>query len=164
MQNLGVSQDPNTTRYLGLPSLIGHNKKTVFSYLKSRLWQRIHGWRHKFLSRARKGVLIQSVGQALPSYVMSSFLLPTSLADELQRMLNSFWWGSKKDGRRSLHWLSWDRLCVGKDDGGLGFWNLHWFSLAMLGRHGWRFLIDPDVLVSWVFKAKYFPRGEVFRS
>ena len=94
------------TRYLGLPSLIGRNKKNVFSYLKSRLWQRIHGWRHKFLSRAGKGVLIQSVGQALPSYVISSFLLPTSLADELQRMLNSFWWESKKDGRRSLHWLS----------------------------------------------------------
>ena len=117
MQNLGVSQDLNTIRYLGLPSLIGRNKKTVFRYLKSRLLQRIHGWRHKFLSRAGKGVLIQSVGQALPSYVMSSFLLPTSLADELQRMLNSFRWGSKKDVRRSLHWLSWDRLCVGKDDG-----------------------------------------------
>ena len=82
-----MSQNLNMTRYLGLPSLIGRNKKTVFSYLKSRLWQRIHGWRHKFLSRAGKGVLIQSVGQALPSYVMSSFLLHTSLADELQRML-----------------------------------------------------------------------------
>ena len=75
MQNLGVSQDLNTIRYLGLPSLIGRNKKMVFSYLKSIMWQRIHGWRHKFLSQAGKGVLIQSIGQALSSYVMSSFLL-----------------------------------------------------------------------------------------
>ena len=45
-----------------------------------------------------------------------------------------------------------------KDDGGLGFRNLHWFNLAMLGKHGWHFFTYPYALVSRVFKAKYFPR------
>ena len=62
MASLSVSQDLNTTKYLSLPSLIGHKKKAVFSYLKSKLWQKLHGWRQKLLSRARKGVLITLIG------------------------------------------------------------------------------------------------------
>lgn len=31
----------NTSKYLGLPSLIGRNKKSVFAYLKDLVWSRI---------------------------------------------------------------------------------------------------------------------------
>lgn len=55
---------------------------------------------------------------------MSVFLLPASMAEELERMINSFWWGSKKTG---LNWVSWERLYAGKDVGGLGFRNLKVF-------------------------------------
>ena len=41
---------------------------------------------------------------------------------------------------------------------------IHWFNLAMLGKHGWRFLTNLDALVSRVFKAKYFPRGSFLEA
>ncbi|KAL8521048.1 hypothetical protein ACS0TY_011552 [Phlomoides rotata] len=41
----------------------------------------------------------------------------------------------------------------------MGFWNLHLFNIAMLGKVGWRLEKDHNALVSWVLKAKYFPRG-----
>jgi len=44
-----------------------------------------------------------------------------------------------------------------KSNGGLGFKDLTAFNLAMLGRQGWKFLTEPDSLVSRMFKAKYFP-------
>jgi hypothetical protein len=46
---------------------------------------RIEGWRAKTLSQAGRLVLIKSVAAALPSYAMSSFLLPISCCKELDK-------------------------------------------------------------------------------
>ena len=75
-------------------------------------------------------------------------------------MLNSFWWCSKPTRGRSINWLSWDKVCLKKDDGGLSFRSFHCFNLAMLGKHGWHFIADPDALISQFFKFKYFPNGD----
>jgi hypothetical protein len=37
--------------------------------------------------------MIKSVLQAIPAYVMSIYLLPDSLIDEIEKMINAFWWG-----------------------------------------------------------------------
>ena len=50
-------------------------------------------WNKRFLSRAGKEVLLKSIIQAIPSYVMSVFLLPTTMCEEIERMMNAFWWG-----------------------------------------------------------------------
>lgn len=34
-------------------------------------------------------------------------------------------------------------------------------NCTMLGKHGWKFLIDLDTLVIGIFKAKYFPQNTV---
>lgn len=161
---LGVNQPLDTGRYLGLPSLIGRSKRSIFSFIRNRLWQRIQSWKGKNLTKAGKEILIKSVAQAIPSYCMSAFLLPVSLLDELQKMLNSFWWGSKSNGGRSVNWFSWDKLCNDKKEGGLGFRLFYCFNLAMLGKHGWRFIADPNALVSCIFRSKYFPRGDFLNA
>ena len=43
----------------------------------------------KHLSKAGKEILIKSCAQAIPSHCMSIFLLPASLEDQLQKMMNS---------------------------------------------------------------------------
>jgi len=55
--------------------------------------------------------------------------------------------------------MSWERLFVPKVHGGMGFKDLSAFNLAMLGKQGWKFLSEPDSLVSCIFKARYFPFG-----
>jgi len=37
--------------------------------------------------------MIKSVLQAIPSYVMSISRLPNTLLDEIEKMMNAFWWG-----------------------------------------------------------------------
>ena len=40
------------------------------------------------------------------SYVMSIFRLPNSLLDEIEKMMNAFWWGHASTSNKGLHWLS----------------------------------------------------------
>lgn len=59
-----------------------------------------------------------------------------------------------------MNWLGWNKLCVGKESGGLGCRDFSDFNLAMLGKQGWKLLSDPDALICKVFKAIYYPRGD----
>ena len=63
-------------KYLGIPSLQSRSKKRAFEYLKDCVWARINSWNNKKLSHTGKEVLLKSVDQALPNYVMSIVLLP----------------------------------------------------------------------------------------
>ena len=99
---LQVTECLGTGRYLGLPSMIGRSKKSIFNYIKDQIWNIISCWGSKMLSQAGKEVLIKSVAQAIPSYCMGVFLLPTSIGDEIERMLNSFWWGAKGENRNGI--------------------------------------------------------------
>jgi ribonuclease HI len=156
---MGVQAVLGTGKYLGLPSLIGRNRTAVFSYIKDRVWQKISSWSSRCLSKAGREIMIKSVLQAIPSYVMSIFLLPSSIISTIEKMMNSFWWGCSGSSNGGIHWLSWERLSMHKNHGGMGFKDLTAFNLAMLGKQGWKLQTDSDSLVSRIFKARYFPRG-----
>jgi hypothetical protein len=116
-----VTESMGSSKYLGLPSIVGRKKKAIFNYIRDRIWRRIQNWSGKHLSKAGREVLIKSVAQSIPTYCMSSFLLPQTLGEEIQRMLNSFWWGSNRNNGRGINWLSWDKLTMRKEYGGMGF-------------------------------------------
>jgi hypothetical protein len=156
---LGVQAVLGTGKYLGLPSLIGRNRNSTFAYIKDRVWQKINPWSSKCLSKAGREVMIKSVLQAIPSYVMSIFQLPTTLINTIEKMMNSFWWGHGRTNQRGINWLRWEKLSMHKVNGGLGFKDLTAFNLAMLGKQGWKFLTEPNSLVSRMYKARYFPNN-----
>ena len=59
-----------------------------------------------------------------------------------------------------MSWLSWDKLCESKADGGMGFQQLKQFNLALLAKQGWRLQVMHDSLVYRLFKARYFPHTD----
>lgn len=67
--------------------------------------------------------MIKFVTQAIPTYCMSTFLLPTTLGEEIQIMINSFWWGLNRRQGKGIDWLSWDKLTTRKE---YGFSTLVW--------------------------------------
>lgn len=76
---LRVHNDLGDGKYLGLQSLIGRSKKSVFNFLKERVCKRIQGQDNKLFSRGGKAVLIESVTQSVSSYCMSYFKILKSL-------------------------------------------------------------------------------------
>ncbi|KAL8134789.1 hypothetical protein AgCh_009705 [Apium graveolens] len=156
--------DLQNSMYLGLPSLVGRSKKRVFGFIKDRLWKRLQGWKAKKISRAGKTVLIKNVATAIPSYCMSSFLLPKSMCAEMEVMMNNYWWQSGSTDRRGINWIAWNGLSMSKSQGGLAFRSLYGYNIALVAKHVWNFIFKPQALVSRFFKAKYFPDSHILHA
>uniref|UniRef100_A0A803QFT1 Reverse transcriptase domain-containing protein n=1 Tax=Cannabis sativa TaxID=3483 RepID=A0A803QFT1_CANSA len=155
--DLGIHEADDNTTYLGLPNIIGRKKTAILGYLKERVQKRVQSWKGKLLSKAGKEVLLKTVAQALPNYAMSVFLLPAETSKEMERIMCKFWWQSNNKKDKSIHWMSWERMCKPKSHGGLGFRSLYDFNVALLGKQAWRLLSYPNSLVSKIYKARYFP-------
>ncbi|CAN1826409.1 LINE-1 retrotransposable element ORF2 protein [Linum perenne] len=115
---LDIRNPLNTGRYLGLPSMVGRRKKQIFAYIKEHIGWRILSWKDRGISKGGKEVLIKAVLQAIPMYCMSLFLLSSTLAEEIEWMTNSFWWGTKGNGGGGggdIAWMRWERLCTRKE-------------------------------------------------
>ncbi|KAL3628179.1 hypothetical protein CASFOL_027225 [Castilleja foliolosa] len=120
----------------------------------------LKGWKSKVLSQPSRSVLIQAVAQALPSYTMSTTLLPKSTCSQLDSALKRFWWGSNERGN-SLFLKCWDVLCAPKCIGGLGFKRMEDLNMALFSKLAWQISANKDNLRIKVFKAKYL-RGKTF--
>ena len=131
-QMLNIHTTLEEDKYLGIPIMIGRDKHRELRSIKERIKSRIHGWKTKLVSQARKAVLIQAVAQSIPIYMMSCFLLPKGFIHEINMMMSSFWWGDS-DRKSKIHWKA-NSLCVSKLDRGLGFRDFEAFNLALLAK------------------------------
>lgn len=156
---LRVRQVLGTRKYLVFPSIIGRSKKATLKFVNDRIWNRINTWSSRCLSQAGREILIKSVLQSIPLYVISIFLLPVTLLNEIKKMLNSFWWGQNSTNSRGMHWLSWEPLSVPKIFGGMGFKNLKAFNMAMIGKQAWKLISNQDSLITRLLKVRYFPHS-----
>ena len=58
---LGVLKIREYEKYLGLPVVIGRNKKASLNFIKDRVWGKLQQWKEKLLSQAGKRVLLKAV-------------------------------------------------------------------------------------------------------
>jgi hypothetical protein len=88
----GISSTKGYEKYLGLPAIIGQSKMKAFGEIKGKVWERINGWKEKYLSQGGKEILLKAVIQAIPIYTLSVFLLPKILRKDINSMMARFWW------------------------------------------------------------------------
>jgi hypothetical protein len=131
----GLAEAHRIDVYLGLPSFVGKSKIQTFSYIKDNVIKRLSNWKNQFLSQARKEILIKTIVQAIPSYSMGVFKIPTSLCKELNELMQSFWWNHMSKNSK-IHWISWRNLGRSKAISGLGFRDLVIFNQALLAKQG----------------------------
>ena len=106
--------------YLGLP--LGGNLKTIgfWDPVVERISRRLDGWKKAYLSLGGRITLIQSCLSHIPSYFLSLFKIPASIASKIEKMQRDFIWSGAEEGKKD-HLIRWDVVCSPKELGGLGF-------------------------------------------
>lgn len=97
--------------------------------------------------------------QAIPVYVMSFFLIPQKVCDQIEWAAYRFCWGSKED-QKKIHWVSKKKLFRTKLSGCMGFKSLKDFNNAMLAMR--RMHANPQSLLARRFKARCFPNVDIY--
>ena len=160
---LGIEREGGVGKYLGLPEHFGRRKKDLFDSIIDRMKQKSLNWSTKFLSTAGKATMIMSVLSPIPSFAMTCFELPASLCKKIQSVLTRFWWDSS-NGARKICWVSWDKMTLPKNMGGLGFRDVQVFNQALLAKVGWRIITNPDSLLAKVLLGKYCHKSSFLKT
>jgi hypothetical protein len=116
----GLAEAHRIDVYLGLPSFVGKSKIQTFSYIKDKVIKRLLNWKNQFLFQPGKEILIKAIVQAIPSYSMGVFKIPSSLCKDLNDLMQNFWWNHMSRNSK-IHWMSWKNMGRSKTIGGLGF-------------------------------------------
>ncbi|PON34456.1 hypothetical protein PanWU01x14_344160, partial [Parasponia andersonii] len=88
---LGIRGTVSHDTYVGPRTVLGRNKYKLLRN-KRRVWKRVQGWTCGLFSAGRREVLVKSILQAVPSYLMSIFRVPVSLCNELRSIVTHFGW------------------------------------------------------------------------
>ena len=70
---LEITSEAFEPKYLGLPVPEGRMHKGRFETTQERLRKRLVDWSEQFMSLGNKEILIKSVAQTIPTYIMSVF-------------------------------------------------------------------------------------------
>lgn len=147
-------------RYLGLPLMSHKLRPQDYQPLIDKVRSRICSWTARQLSFAGRLQLIQSVLFSLINFWASSFLLPKSCLDTLEKLCNSFLWNGSPETARGAK-VSWESVCSPKNSGGLGLRRLEDMNQVFGLKLIWLLFASKGSLwVAWI--EKNIIRGRLF--
>lgn len=123
----------NLDNYFGLPLSIGKKKSMTFHSILNIFSCRINIQSKRLLSYGGKEIFITSILQSPSTYALFVFHAPRGTLEEMQSKISQISWVCKEKGR-GCAMLAWDKVCLPKGMGGLGFRDLRRFKLALLSR------------------------------
>ncbi|XP_071734228.1 uncharacterized protein [Rutidosis leptorrhynchoides] len=97
-----------------------------------------------------KSLAVKSDLHVAAFILMSVFMLPCAIIKEIEALMRGFLWcqGEMKRGKAKVKWA---RVCLPKDEGGLGLKRLKEWNVALMSSLIWRLLTNKQSLwVRWI--------------
>jgi hypothetical protein len=162
---LGCNVASLPMKYLGLPLGASYKATSMWNAVIEQMERRLAGWKKLYLSKGGRLTLIKSTLSNLPTYYMSLFPVPMSVAKRIEKIQREFLWGGMGDDKK-LHLVSWNQVCCPLRAGGLGIRNVYKFNQALMGKWLWRYATEREALWHKIIKAKYEDQdgGVVFKG
>ncbi|XP_062118524.1 uncharacterized protein LOC133832161 [Humulus lupulus] len=107
-------------KYLGVHLRPTKWKASDCGVILDKLNKNLNCWASRNLSFAGHAQLIHSVLLGIRNFWMSIFILPYKITTAIDKSCHDFLWGSKGN-RSKLHHPSWEKVCLPKKLGGIGF-------------------------------------------
>ncbi|KAF5191777.1 Zf-rvt domain-containing protein [Thalictrum thalictroides] len=138
-------------QYLGLPlSSTTLSIKDCYPLVEGTT-KRIQGWKNMFLSNARRVELVRSVLQSFHIYWARSFILPTTVLEQVSRIcIKYIWSGPQMESK--MHHASRETMFFSKKEGGLNLKDSVLWNKATY--YGLVFKVasrDDSLWVKWVW-------------
>ena len=109
--------------YLGMPLGASHNSPSIWNLILEKIEQKLAGWKKLYLSKRGRLMLFKSTLSNLPTYFLSLFIIPTHVANKIEKLQRDFLWGDSK-----IHLVGWDKVCAPIGNGDLGIRKLTTFN------------------------------------
>uniref|UniRef100_A0A803PY01 Reverse transcriptase domain-containing protein n=1 Tax=Cannabis sativa TaxID=3483 RepID=A0A803PY01_CANSA len=102
------------------------------------------------LSFTGRAQLIHSVLLGIRNYWMSIFIIPQKIVEAVDKSCRDFLWG-KKENKSKFHLAFWEKVCLPKKLGGIGFREGKKWNKALIAKYLWAISSKQDNLwVKWV--------------
>ncbi|RVW54237.1 putative ribonuclease H protein [Vitis vinifera] len=118
-----------------------------------RISRRLDGWQKAYLSFGGRITLLHSCLSHIPSYFLSLFKIPASVAAKIERLQRDFLWSGVGEGKRD-HLVRWEAVCKPRYRG-LGIGKIPLRNRALLGKWLWRFPRESTSLWHQVILSIY---------
>ena len=125
------------------------------------MMQKLSAWKANSPSLAGRLTLCFSVLSTMPTYLMQTTLLPSSVCSIIDFTYRKFLWGAVE--KCKIHLCSWNQICKPKCGGRLGLRHASFSNLAFMSKFGWGLICSED-LWAWVLHSQYRCRADLIPS
>ncbi|KAF7832197.1 reverse transcriptase [Senna tora] len=136
-QSLGLSVNNSKSSIWFAPSTSAEDKRiSDYKIVIDKMIGKMEVWNSKWLSKAGKVTLLNSVCSPMLAYYMQCLKLPSSVCKSIEKIQRNFFWQS--GNKQSIHTINWEAICKPKWLGGLGIDRIKTPNQALLAKLAWR--------------------------
>jgi len=139
-----IMHNDGLRKYLGRPVFQGKPSRTTFQEIISKATDKLNGWKANCLSKAGRTILIQSHLESLPVHTMQCFHLPKHTAEQIDKINRDFFWKKSNVGKGIT--LTWEKICMPKNKGGLGLCYTDAVNKAFQCKLAWKVITNDKGL------------------
>jgi hypothetical protein len=137
-------------RYLGVPLSPHRLLASQFSPLLHKLDSAIQRWPGKHLNYAGRLELLKFVLYGIVQFWLNIFPVPNTVIKQIICLCRNFLWtGTVFRNKSAL--VAWRMVCLPKDEGGLGLFDLKARNNSFRAKHIWNIHLKADTIwIQWV--------------